>query len=231
MQVWVIKELIVDDSLINKVYEITFSPAARSSTLGYRRLCRRAILGKRCARGVSLQEAFSKAIEAILLVMSVVLVLSSCRDPNVVSLSSMHRRYLIRRIEASAYVDIDVLRDIVHLSLPLEERAQLAASHFTRSHSELSAESDSLVSFITKVILDRVGVVRVEDVVERTGYSHTYVSEGSKSGWLHYEDVRQHHSHSECHQVSLDSRYRGVTGLDIGTGLGYYDQSHFDRGI
>ena len=26
-----------------------------------------------------------------------------------------------------------------------------------------------------------------------------------------------------------DSRYRGVTGLDIGTGLGYYDQSHFDR--
>ncbi|EQI12902.1 UNVERIFIED_ORG: transcriptional regulator, AraC family [Clostridioides difficile F501] len=42
-----------------------------------------------------MQEAFSKAIEAILLVMSVVLVLSSCRDPNVVSLSSMHRRYLI----------------------------------------------------------------------------------------------------------------------------------------
>ena len=28
------QELIVDDSLINKVYEITFSPAARSSTLG-----------------------------------------------------------------------------------------------------------------------------------------------------------------------------------------------------
>ena len=26
-----------------------------------------------------------------------------------------------------------------------------------------------------------------------------------------------------------DSRLRSVTGLDIGTGLGYYDQSHFDR--
>ena len=28
-----------------------------------------------------------------------------------------------------------------------------------------------------------------------------------------------------------DSRYRGVTGLDIGTGLGYYDQSHFEMCI
>ena len=136
-----------------------------------------------------------------------------------------------RRIEASAYVDIDVLRDIVHLSLPFEERARLAASHFAASsHSELFCESDSLVSFITKVILDRVGVVRVEDVVERTGYSHTYVSKRFKEAvgctMKTYASIIRTQN---AIRFLSDSRYRGVTGLDIGTGLGYYDQSHFDR--
>ena len=67
------QELIVDDSLINKVYEITFSPAARSSTLGIPdavSTCNSWEAVRK--RSVSLQEAFSKAIEAILLVMSVV---------------------------------------------------------------------------------------------------------------------------------------------------------------
>lgn len=136
-----------------------------------------------------------------------------------------------RRIEASAYVDIDVLRDIVHLSLPFEERARLAASHFAASsHSELFCESDSLVSFITKVILDKVGVVRVEDVVERTGYSHTYVSKRFKEAvgctMKTYASIIRTQN---AIRFLSDSRYRGVTGLDIGTGLGYYDQSHFDR--
>ena len=110
-----------------------------------------------------------------------------------------------RRIEASAYVDIDVLRDIVHLSLPFEERARLAASHFAASsHSE---------SFL------RVGLTGIfyneghlgqgwGGACGRRGRAHGLQSylcfqEVQRSGWLHHEDVRQHHSHSECHQVSL----------------------------
>ena len=57
----------------------------------------------------------------------------------------------------------------------------MAASHFAASsHSELFCESDSLVFFITDGRLDEGWVVRVEDVVERTGYSHTYVSKRFK---------------------------------------------------
>ena len=107
----------------------------------------------------------------------------------------------------------------------------MAASHFAASsHSELFCESDSLVSFITKVILDRVGVVRVEDVVERTGYSHTYVSKRFKEAvgctMKTYASIIRTQN---AIRFLSDSRYLGVTGLDIGTGLGYYDQSHFDR--
>lgn len=78
--------------------------------------------------------------------------------------------------------------------------------------------------------MDRVGVVRVEDVVERTGYSHTYVSKRFKEAvgctMKTYASIIRTQN---AIRFLSDSRYRGVTGLDIGTGLGYYDQSHFDR--
>lgn len=226
------QELIVDDSLINKVYEITFSPAARSSTLGIPDGC------------VDVQFLGSGAQEECFVAGSLLKGHrsdSSCYErcfgikfmpgPKCCFSKLDAQALFNRRIEASAYVDIDVLRDIVHLSLPFEERARLAASHFAASsHSELFCESDSLVSFITKVILDRVGVVRVEDVVERTGYSHTYVSKRFKEAvgctMKTYASIIRTQN---AIRFLSDSRYRGVTGLDIGTGLGYYDQSHFDR--
>lgn len=226
------QELIVDDSLINKVYEITFSPAARSSTLGIPDGC------------VDVQFLGSGAQEECFVAGSLLKGHrsdSSCYErcfgikfmpgPKCCFSKLDAQALFNRRIEASAYVDIDVLRDIVHLSLSFEERARLAASHFAASsHSELFCESDSLVSFITKVILDRVGVVRVEDVVERTGYSHTYVSKRFKEAvgctMKTYASIIRTQN---AIRFLSDSRYRGVTGLDIGTGLGYYDQSHFDR--
>ena len=212
------QELIVDDSLINKVYEITFSPAARSSTLGIPDGC------------VDVQFLGSGAQEECFVAGSLLKGHrsdSSCYErcfgikfmpgPKCCFSKLDAQALFNRRIEASAYVDIDVLRDIVHLSLPFEERARLAASHFAASsHSELFCESDSLVSFITKVILDRVGVVRVEDVVERTGYSHTYVSKRFKEAvgctMKTYASIIRTQN---AIRFLSDSRYRGVTGLDI----------------
>lgn len=133
------QELIVDDSLINKVYEITFSPAARSSTLGIPDGC------------VDVQFLGSGAQEECFVAGSLLKGHrsdSSCYErcfgikfmpgPKCCFSKLDAQALFNRRIEASAYVDIDVLRDIVHLSLPFEERARLAASHFAASsHSEL----------------------------------------------------------------------------------------------
>ena len=107
------QELIVDDSLINKVYEITFSPAARSSTLGIPDGC------------VDVQFLGSGAQEECFVAGSLLKGHrsdSSCYErcfgikfmpgPKCCFSKLDAQALFNRRIEASAYVDIDVLRDI-----------------------------------------------------------------------------------------------------------------------
>lgn len=226
------QELIVDDGLVNKVYETTFPPEARASTLGIPDGC------------IDVQFLASGSHEECFVVGSFSkgrLAGSSCYErcfgiKFVTGLECCFSKLdapavFDRRMEASPHMDVDTLRDIVHLPLPFEDRARLVVSHFeVGSRSDLFCKSDMLVAFITKTILDNVGSVRIEDIVERTGYSYTYVSTKFKEAvgctMKTYASIIRTQN---AIRLLSDCRYRSMTGLDIGTGLGYYDQSHFDR--
>lgn len=226
------RELVIDDGLINKVYELSFPPDKRGLLLGVPDGCIDVQVvdtnseEKDFVAGSYLQGRRSAASDyewcfGIKFVPGLEYSFSKIEAPAL----------LDTRLEAGSLFDIDALQDIAHLPLDFETRARLAAQYFgVENRDDFFHKSDVLVAFITKAIFDSGGIIRIEDIVERTGYSHRYVASQFKGvvGCTMKTFANIIRIQNAIKLLS-DERYRCMTGLDIGTGLGYFDQSHFDK--
>lgn len=226
------RELVIDDGLINKVYELSFPPAKRGLLLGIPDGCIDIQVvnsggGKKDFVAGSYLEGRRSAASDYEWCFGIKFVPGLEYGFSKIDAAAL----LDTRLEAGSLFDIDVLRDIAHLPIGFESRARLAAQYFgVENRDDFFRKSDVLVAFITKTILDSGGIVRIEDIVERTGYSHRYVASQFKEVvGCTMKTFASIIRIQNAIKLLSDDRYRCMTGLDIGTGLGYFDQSHFDR--
>lgn len=225
------RELIVDDGLINKVYELTFSSGQRPKVLGIPDGCIDVQVMSGSSREGFLTGSFLQGR------LSATSDYETCFGIKFVpglkySFSKIEASALFdSRLDASSVFDVNVLQDIAHLPVDFDKRALTAAEYFGAEHRDaFFYKSDVLVAFITKAILDGGGIIRIEDLVERTGYSHRYVSSRFKETvGCTMKTFASIIRIQNAIKLLSDSRYESMTGLSIGAGLGYCDQSHFDK--